>query len=153
MRLKNKQGLTLIEIIITTTLIAILTGIGFLALNPGTQVAGARNTERSLHLQAILNAIRQNIADHSGQVFFCAFGALPTSTKKMATGAGNYDIAPCLVPTYIIVMPADPTAMGAHYASNTDYDTGYNILQNSSTLQITLSAPSAELGKSISVTR
>ncbi len=141
------------EIVITMTLIAILTGVGFLVLNPGTQIAGARNTERSLHLQAILNSIRQNIADHSGQVFSCVSGALPTSTKKMATGAGNYDIAPCLVPTYLTVMPADPTASGAYYTSNTDYDTGYNVVQNSSTLQITLTAPSAELGKSVSVMR
>ena len=151
--LKRADGLSLIEIMIGVALIAILAGIGFIVSNPAGQIAGARNTERSLHLQAVMNAIRQNMADHTGQVFSCASGALPTSTAKMATGAGNYDIASCIVPTYIITMPFDPAASSSHYASNADYDTGYNVLYNASTTQITLSAPSAELGKSVSLTQ
>ena len=71
----------------------------------------------------------------------------------MAPGVGNYDIAPCLVPTYLLALPFDPATSGAHYVSNSDYDTGYFIVQNSSTGQITLSAPAAELKKTISVTR
>ena len=149
----NRSGLSLVELLITLVVITIVARAGFLALNPAGQVSGARNTERSLHLQAIMNAIRQNMADHTGQIFLCASGALPTSTKKMATGAGNYDIASCIVPIYIITLPFDPVASSSHYASNANYDTGYNILFNASTTQITLSAPSAELGKSVTLTQ
>lgn len=148
-----RNGFTLIELLLSITLGIIVIGVGFMIANPFGQVAGARNTQRSLHLQSILNAVRQNMADHSGQTFSCAAGAVPTTTMKMAVGAGNYNIASCIVPTYIIVLPFDPSLTGAHYTSNSDYDTGYNIYQNSSTGQITVSAPGAELNKSISVMR
>lgn len=149
----RRRGLTLVEIVIVLALISIIAGIGFFALNPTGQFASARNTQRQLHLQAVMNAIRQNIADASGGSFGCSSGALPTSTKKMASSVGNYNIAPCLLPSYLTTMPFDPSAAGAHFVSATDYDTGYTVAYNSSTTQITLSAPSAELGKSITVVR
>ena len=142
-----RKGMTLIEIVIVIALITILTGIYFLAANPAGQLANSRNQERSLHLQTIMNAIRQNIADQNNEQFACATGALPTSTsKRMASGgaSGTYDIGPCLIPTYIFSLPFDPSATSGHYTANTDYDTGYNIQINSSTGQITLSAPYAE---------
>lgn len=149
-----RRGLTIIEIVIAVALVSILAGLGFLALNPAGQLASARNSQRNFHLNGLMNAIRQNIADTSGGSFTCANGVLPTSTaKKMATGAGNYDIASCLVPTYLPNMPFDPAAAGAHYSSNGDYDTGYTIIRNATTGQVTLNAPSAELNKTISVTR
>lgn len=149
----KRRGLTLIEILIALSLISIIAAIGFFALNPAGQFASARNTERQLHLQALMNSIRQNMADASGGLFVCSSGALPTSTKKMASSAGNYNIAPCLLPLYLLVMPFDPSAAGAHFVSVSDYDAGYNIMYNASTTQITLSAPSAELNKSITVVR
>jgi prepilin-type N-terminal cleavage/methylation domain-containing protein len=149
-----RRGLTLIEIIVAVALISILSALGFLALNPVGQLASARNSQRTFHLNGLMNGIRQNMADTSGGGFTCASGSLPTSTpKKMATGAGNYDIAPCLVPTYLPNIPFDPSASGAHYASNSDYDTGYTIIRNASTGQVTVNAPAAELNKTISITR
>ncbi len=149
----NKRGFTLVEIIIASALMVILAGVGIVAINPHRQIASARNNQRVFHLQAIMNSIRQNIADQSGQSFSCGAGAIPTSTKKMAVGAGNYNIAPCLVPIYILTLPFDPATSTARYTSNTDYDTGYRIIQATSTPQITLSAPAAELGKTITLTR
>lgn len=152
---RMRRGLTIIEIVIAVALIAILAGLGFLALNPAGQLASARNSQRSFHLNGLMNGIRQNMADTSGGSFTCpSGGSLPTSTaKKIATGAGNYDIATCLVPTYLPNIPFDPSASGAHYSSNSDYDTGYTILRNATTGQVTLNAPAAELGKVISITR
>ncbi len=149
----KRRGLTLIEILIALSLISLIATVGFFALNPTGQFASARNTERKLHLQAIMNAVRQNIADASGGSFSCSSGALPTSTKKMASSAGNYDIAPCLLPSYLTTMPFDSSAAGAHFVSATDYDTGYTVAYNQTTTQITLNAPSAELNKSITVIR
>lgn len=150
----RRRGLTLIEIIVAIALIALLGGLGLIALNPAGQLAKSRNTQREFHLNGIMNAIRQNMADTSGGGFTCAAGPLPTSTAmKMAAGGGNYDIAPCLVPVYLPTMPFDPSAPGAGYASNSDYDTGYTIIRNATTGQVTLNAPEAELGEAVEVTR
>jgi prepilin-type N-terminal cleavage/methylation domain-containing protein len=151
---ERRRGLTLVEILISIAIIAFVTGLGLLALNPGAQLATARNTQRSLHLQAIMNAVRQNIADTTTGVFSCASGPLPTGTPEfMSSATGSYNIAPCLVPTYLQTMPIDPTASTSHYASNADYNTGYTIVYNPSTTQITVAAPFAELKKSVSITR
>jgi prepilin-type N-terminal cleavage/methylation domain-containing protein len=148
-----RAGFTLIEIIVALAILTITMVIGFVALNPGGQLAASRNTQRTFHLQGIMNGIRQNMADTSGNTFTCAAGPIPATATKMATGGGNYDIAPCLVPVYIPVMPYDPTATGAHYISNTDYDSGYTVVRNATSGQITLTAPAAELKQSISITR
>lgn len=149
----KRSGMTIMEIVIAITLIVIITGVGIVAMNPGGQLAASRNTKRTLDLQAIMNGIRANIADQMGQAFSCGAGPAPTSTKRMAVGAGNYDIAPCLVPIYLLSLPFDPSTSSAHYTSNSDYDTGYFVVQNASTGQITLTAPAAELKKTISITR
>lgn len=150
-----RRGFTLIEFIVATALVVVVAGIAIRGLNPGGQLAIARNNQRTAHINSLINTIRTNIADTRTGIFTCASGNIPTSSKKMASGVATstYDIAPCLIPTYIYVMPYDPSASGAHYASNTDYDTGYFVMRNASTGQITVSAPSAELNKIISVTR
>lgn len=154
--INNRTGMTLVEIVIVIAILAIVTGVGVVAMNPAGQLAGARNNKRTLDLQTIMSGIRGNIADQMGQAFSCGAGALPTSTaKRMASGVSTstYDIASCLVPIYLLSLPFDPSTSSAHYTSNSDYDTGYFIVQNSSTRQITLTAPAAELRKTISITR
>lgn len=150
----TRRGLTLIELLIAMALVVITAGIGLLALNPAGQLAASRNTQRQLELQGIMNAVRQNIADTTTGSFSCTSGPLPTGTAEiMASASGSYDIAPCLVPEYLQTMPFDPVASSAYYASNSSYDTGYTIVYNPSTTQITVAAPYAELGKSVSITR
>lgn len=150
--MKKKNGFTLIEAMLSITLIAILAYAFISYLNPGQQLAQARNSQRSLHLNALINSVRQNIADGRG-AFTCAAGAIPIVATKMAIGGGNYDIASCISPVYIGGLPYDPLDANARYISNADYDTGYTIIKASSTGLITVSAPSAELGVTISVSR
>ena len=146
------KGFTLIELMVTISLIAIVSIGTLVALNPADRLAAARNSQRQAHLNTILNAIRQNAADNRG-TFNCAAGDIPTSTKKMAVGAGDFDIYSCIVPNYIYSLPFDPATSTAHFTSATDYDTGYTVIKASSTGIITLSAPAAELKKTISITR
>ena len=148
--MNKKSGFTLFEILITIAIIAILAGAVIALINPAQQFARSRNTQRQSDVNFLLNAVGQNMADNRG-TFNCSNGAIPTSSTKMATS--TYDIAPCLVPAYLDKLPFDPNAAGSHYASTTDYDTGYFISQSATTNRVTVSAPSAELNQTISITR
>ena len=147
---KHKDGFTLIEMLIVIGIISILAGIVLIAINPARQFAQARNTQRISNINSILNAISQNIAENRGS-FDCAAGTIPET--ETAIKIGGYDLSSCIVPTYISSLPYDPSAVDAHFASNTDYDSAYTISNASSTGRITISAPAAELGATISVTR
>lgn len=151
--LVSLTGFTLIEMLITITIVAVLAGVILVSINPNEFLAKGRDTERKSHLVTILNAVGGRIADNKG-VFEtgCAAGVIPATTTKMAMGGGNYDIGPCLVATYLPSMPFDPKATGAHWTSTTNYDTGYTIMKNATTGRITVSAPTAEL-EVISYTR
>ncbi|HVW71945.1 MAG TPA: prepilin-type N-terminal cleavage/methylation domain-containing protein [Candidatus Paceibacterota bacterium] len=161
--LRLKRAFTLIEVLVVIGIIAILAGIVLVALNPGRQFATARNSERVSNTTTILNAVGQRIADNKG-VFDGTFTvgtdtytcpALTAGTEYDITsvaGAGKVDLS-CLTPTYIpAALPFDPSAPGAHWTSAADYDTGYHVLMDSAG-RYTVSAPSAELGEAISVTR
>ena len=147
-----RKGLTLIEIIIAVAIVAIIAGITFMVANPAAQLAGSRNTKRTLDLQAIGNSIRANYGDSGNESFTCAAGPIPSTTTVMTSAVGGYNIAPCLIPTYLPNLPFDPSASSSYYNSPTDYNTGYALFINASGV-ITLSAPHAELGKTILITR
>jgi len=111
--------LTLIEILISIALIVIIVGVYFLVANPAGQLSAARNTTRSNDLQAIMDAVRQNLADND-ETFSCSWGSLPTTTAMMTSqsGAGNYNIAPCLIPVDgLFTMPFDPSASSSYFTS------------------------------------
>ncbi len=144
--MNNRNGFTLIEVLVTVAIIAVLSGIVLVSVNPSAFLAKGRDTQRKSHLVTILNSVGQRITDNKG-VFEtgCAAGVIPTTATKMATGGGNYDIGPCLVSTYLPDMPFDPKASGAHWTTTADYDTGYTIVKNATTGRVTVAAPSAEL--------
>ena len=139
----KEDGLTLIEILIVLSILAILTGVVVISLNPAQQFSRARNTERWSHVNVILGAIGQNMADNKG-VFTCATGSIPTSTTIL--GTSGYDIDSCIAPTYTAILPMDPS-------TGTTTDIGYSIVQNPTTGRVTVTADDAELSETISATR
>ncbi len=143
--MKNK-GFTLIELLVVIGIIAILAGIVIVAINPARQFAQARNTDRWSAVNTILNAVGQRLADNRG-VFEtgCAAGVIPTTAKHIGSDALNYDIGPCIVPTYISILPLDPS-------TGTAVDSGYTIVRDATTGRITVGA-TGELSVPISVTR
>ena len=136
-------------------IIAILAAVVIVAINPARQFAQARNSQRTSNVFSILNAISQNMTDHQG-VFECAAGPIPVTTTTLKIKWG-YNIADCIVPTYLPILPHDPSAPGAHVINNNDYDTGYVVSYDLNTNRITVAAPYAsqvsELSQNIKAVR
>lgn len=144
------RGFTLVELLIVIAIIAILAAAVIIGLNPGRQFSQARNSQRWTHGNAILNAISQNTTDNRG-TFTCAGGALPAAATVMGSGAGQYNICGCLVPTYMASMPFDPST--GSYTSCAAYSAGYTVAREAATGRITIAAPDAEIGAAVSVSQ
>lgn len=144
--IKNK-GFTLIEILVVIGIIAVLSAVVLVAINPARQFKLARDSQRVSNVTAILNAISQNIAENKG-LFVCG-NQLPEPEETISVQ--ELDIASCLIPNYISVLPFDPGIADAYFNSITDYDTGYRVGQDSEG-RVTVSAD-GEINTDISVTR
>lgn len=154
----NKKGFTLIELLVVIGILAVLLAITIIAINPARQFANANNTARRSAATQILNAIGQYIAENSGQ--------LPGEVSALTAGAAttfnstNFpNLCGQLVPTYIPALPADPSLNDANGVETADctagtpnWNTGYTISRDANN-RITVAAPSAENGVTISVTR
>ena len=123
-------------------IIALLAGIVIIAINPGRQLAMARNTERKSDLKQINSALQQYYIDHreypsgltSTLTDICDTGANASSTEMtdLCIGAGLVNLS-VLVPTYLTAIPKDPQA-------STTASAGYQIKRHSSSGKIGLSA-------------
>ena len=155
---KQLRGFTLVELLVVIGILAILLAIVLIAINPARQFAQARNTQRDSNVNAILNAVYAYAADNNGNLP----AGIDATIKTIASGgvAGTVDLCIALVPRYIADLPIDPTT-GTESPLNSEctvpsatYNTSYTIVQSSATdNRITINAPSAELGRTITVTR
>ncbi|MFZ3100095.1 MAG: type II secretion system protein [Minisyncoccales bacterium] len=140
---RNQSGFTLIEILVVIGLIAFLAAVVIIAINPARQFAQGRNSQRVSNVNAVLNAIGQNIADNKG-IFDCASTTLPAAAMMM-NDSGGYDIRDCIVPTYISELPADPVGgkACADAGCSGGYNTEYTVLQDANG-RITVCAPKSK---------
>lgn len=152
-RHKTIQGFTLIEILLVVAAIAILAGIVILAINPGKQLAETRNAQRKADVNTILNAVYQYSLDQGGLVpatiptgsggEICKTGVTCTAPDVDLSALTNNGL-------YLVSLPIDPTP--DPNAARATITTRYVIMRNGNG-RITVSAPAAEEGKTISVTR
>lgn len=135
--MSKNNGFTLIELLVVIGIIAILSVIVLVAVNPARQFSQSRNAQRQSDVNTILNGIHQNAVDHNGTLPNDNSGAA-IAICPATTAASTMSTA--VVPTYISSMPVDP--------SNVDY-----TVCKDTNGRITVSAPGAELDVTISVTR
>jgi len=147
----NNQGFTLLEILLVVAAIAILAGIVIVAINPAKQLADTRNAQRRVDVATILNAVYQ---------YYIDAGSLPTGITTAAqeiciggtatttcTGAGLAPLNELVAnERYIVSIPRDPNGTCATLG------VCYEIVKTANN-RITVSAPDAEEGETISVTR
>lgn len=146
----RQAGFTLIELLVVIGILAVLLAIVLIAINPARQFAQANNTQRASDVNSILNAVHQFMADNNGTP--------PTALTASGSGTisdADIDICADLVSTYLAALPADPQTgepIDEDGCAGT-YETNYTITRSAANNRITVTAPGAELGQVISVTR
>ena len=151
--MKNSpSGFTLIEILVVIGMLAILSTVVLVAVNPLRQFAQARNSQRQSNVAAVLNAATERIADNGGmwissstQLTDACKVSLPATAQIMSKI--GLDVRPCLVSSYLPELPFDPskgsntcTTSGCSGAGE-NYDLEYTIAQDPSTNRVTVCAP------------
>jgi type IV pilus assembly protein PilA len=130
MKTKLTRGFTLMELLIVMGIIGILATTLVVAVNPGRQLAKARDTERETDLVTIVSAILQYSSEHSGELPDTDgdpdASNFPTSSTCIGTDPGCFNLSGAgevgytIVPEYLVEVPTDPRTGEAG-------DTGYSI--------------------------
>lgn len=148
---RTNRGFTLLEILLVVAAMAILAGIVIVAINPGKQLADTRNAQRKVDVATILDAVYQYYVDNGSlpsgitttQAEICAGGTATTT----CTGANLVPLNELVAnERYLVGIPSDPNGTCA-----TD-GVCYEIVKTANN-RITVTAPDAEEGETIEVTR
>jgi len=145
-----RRGFTLIELLLVVGIIAILASIVIVAINPTKQLGDTRNAQRKADVNTILSAVYQYSIDNNG--------SLPTGITTVSKNICQSDASPAtitsigclslsaLTGSYVVKIPKDPSV------SATGTGTNYWIVRDANS-RITVNAPGAEQGATISITR
>ncbi|RLF26917.1 MAG: hypothetical protein DRN14_06115 [Thermoplasmata archaeon] len=142
MKKLEKKGFTLIELLVVIAIMAILATVVFVALDPVTRFADARNSRRWSDVNNTLTAIHEYIVDNDG--------ALPAglTTGQAATeigSCGTCDNLATPLAKYLKSMPVDPTG-------STAVNTSYTVAVDANNI-VTIVASNAENSETIEVSR
>lgn len=96
---KDRSGFTLIELLLVIGIIAVLTSIVIIAINPTKQLAAARDADRNMRVNTLSKAASQYIIQ---------FGPLP-NINDIPVGLGS------ALPVCIYGMTSDPHCLNVDY--------------------------------------
>ena len=150
----ERRGFTLIELLVVIGILAVLLAITLIAINPARQFSQANNTKRSSDVNAILNAIDQYAADNKGALPN-GMPATADTTEAIGNGTGEANICTDLITRYLAALPVDPLTNNGTPVTDcaANYATGYTVTRSANDNRVTIAAPQAELGATITVTR
>src|SRR3989304_7366635 len=151
--MRNK-AFTIIELLIVIAIIGVMASMLIFAINPGTQLTKARDVERESHLYAILSAIYQYQAEHSGTLPDTDgdpdTSNFPTSATCVGSSGGCFDLGNAgevdetIVPVYMASIPQDPKTGNAG-------DIGYTFFVDANKRLV--ASASGEIKGAITITR
>lgn len=147
---QKRTGFTLIELLVVMAITAVLIAIVLVALNPSRQFKLTNNTKRKSDITAILNAVQQYAVANGG-----TYPAGLSNTAQTIEKTGGIDLCSFIVTTYIAALPVDPLTNNGVTVTNCSaaYNTNYTIVKSAMNSRITVAAPAAELGVTISITQ
>jgi prepilin-type N-terminal cleavage/methylation domain-containing protein len=159
----SQDGFTLIELLVVIGILAILLAITLIAINPNKDFQDTRNAKRQSDVSAILDAIYDYESANNGKVppALTYLGSSPVALAAPSSGGTTptaINLCGNLAPTFLADLPMDPSAAAPTGAATpcagatTAYNTGYMISESAGD-RFTVTAPDAEDGASISVTR
>ena len=79
---ESKKGFTLIELLVVIAIIGILVAVVFVALDPATRFAQARDAVRQNDVQEVLSAIKLNQVDNDGD-YLASIAAMTAGSVYM----------------------------------------------------------------------
>jgi len=128
----DRKGFTLLELMLVLGIIAILTAIVLVAINPTKQLNDAKGVSRNAAIREIENALSQYIIDGNTlsnmpaainlAVDICQTAV--TGTDCTDAPVNGYDLS-VLSPDYLVAIPVDPTETGSTV-------TGYKLYRSGS---------------------
>jgi prepilin-type N-terminal cleavage/methylation domain-containing protein len=145
MKKSLNKGFTLLEVLLVVAILGILAAIVIVAINPNKQLASARNAQRQSDVNTILNAVYQYAIDNNGTIP----ASITTNVDEVCITASCTNLVDLGVltdnETYLVAIPQDPTGSSTNGG-------GYEIVKTANN-RVTVSAPDAEDGAVIEVTR
>lgn len=156
---KKTKGFTLIELLVVIAIIAILAVVVFVALDPATRFADARNSRRWNDVNNYLTAVHECIVDNDGATSSCTGSLAAGETYEIVSSASAACDDVCTSATsdthcadldtnlaaYLASLPEDPSGVASGH-------TEYTISIDSNNI-VTIAACSAEESETIQVSR
>ena len=116
--------------LLVIAIIAILAGIVIVAINPGRQLAQARNAQRASDLRALHSAVQQYYIDNlewPGGLAQTEIDGVMEDICKEGEPENNCISLDMLVPTYISSIPTDPQNVASNNLIDTAHAQATNI--------------------------
>lgn len=117
--LKKLKGFTILQLLLSVALLAIIMAIVYVAINPGKHFIDTRNEQRANDLKSLRNGLQQYTVNNGG----LTFPDIDESLRVIGTANSG-----CLTSCKIVAVEGDPvSARTFNTATSADFNTGsYN---------------------------